>query len=303
MGVLALYKRLAEESKSDYRFVLSAIINDYLFRCPTFRFASLLTKTQQSPVFLYEFSRSTRIPGYSFCDGLSCHTAELPYVFDHTDIIAKDYAWRYTEPLNTSQLSSTEEGSIENEVPKTKALALKDASFREQADVKLAHLMADLWTNIAKYKDPNGLPSSVNGYKPGTRIAEAPWWPQLFGRLPSVEGVKEIENIFRSRFSTTSTVPLLVHDKGRGVNRSEILVSDRAILTTTPSSSSYSSPSMIMTKGNVGRQLLGGDVKVAAALRKAETFFHLFQFDEAPEMRIVELDCVCSFWNKLNYRF
>ena len=60
---------------------------------------------------------------------------------------------------------------------------------------------------------------------------------------------------------------------------------------------------MIMTKGNVGRQLLGGDVKVAAALRKAETFFHLLQFDEAPEMRIVELDCVCSFWNKLNYRF
>lgn len=34
-------------------------------------------------VFVYEFSHPTEVPGFPECSGKSCHTAELPYVFDN----------------------------------------------------------------------------------------------------------------------------------------------------------------------------------------------------------------------------
>ena len=63
------------------RLVLSRIIGDYLFKCPNSRFASLLAAAG-APVFHYEFALPTRAPGFPCCDGLSCHTCELPYVFN-----------------------------------------------------------------------------------------------------------------------------------------------------------------------------------------------------------------------------
>ncbi|CAM9884709.1 unnamed protein product [Sphacelaria rigidula] len=35
-----------------------------------------------APVFVYEFS-PTEVPGFPACSGVSCHTAELPFVFDN----------------------------------------------------------------------------------------------------------------------------------------------------------------------------------------------------------------------------
>ncbi|CAN0476994.1 unnamed protein product, partial [Hapterophycus canaliculatus] len=35
-----------------------------------------------APVFVYEFSHPTEVPGFLECSGSSCHTAELPYVFN-----------------------------------------------------------------------------------------------------------------------------------------------------------------------------------------------------------------------------
>lgn len=84
-------KLLKEAAKVavDYRPVMSQIIDDYLFRCPSLHFADLLPSTN---VFVYRFSQPTHIPGYKECWGKSCHTAELPYVFESMDVIRSNYS-------------------------------------------------------------------------------------------------------------------------------------------------------------------------------------------------------------------
>ena len=59
----------------DYRPVMSAIINDYLFRCPSWNFAQLLSENRQKRgkqfdnIYVYRFSMPTHIPGYKECWG------------------------------------------------------------------------------------------------------------------------------------------------------------------------------------------------------------------------------------------
>lgn len=83
--ILGLYapltKILSQSAYPDYRLVLSRIIGDYLFRCPNQYFAAQLAATGAA-VFHYEFALATRTPGFPCCDGLACHTSELPYVFN-----------------------------------------------------------------------------------------------------------------------------------------------------------------------------------------------------------------------------
>jgi carboxylesterase type B len=81
----------------DYRPVMSRIIDDYLFRCPAWHFAHKLSRNRlergkTNNVFVYQFSHSTHIPGYEECWGKSCHTAELPFVFQAMDIIRTNYS-------------------------------------------------------------------------------------------------------------------------------------------------------------------------------------------------------------------
>jgi len=99
----------------DYRPVMSRIINDYLFRCPSWHYAHLMSlqrvnksKNQETSerrrgksvvdeddhnnVYVYRFSQPTHVPGYKECWGKSCHTAELPYVFESMEIIRSDYS-------------------------------------------------------------------------------------------------------------------------------------------------------------------------------------------------------------------
>ncbi|CAM9474899.1 unnamed protein product, partial [Ectocarpus sp. 12 AP-2014] len=88
IGVLRAYGHLADqcEESGDYRRVMSQIMHDYLFRCPNLRAAQLLQEQngRDAPVFVYEFSHPTEVPGFPECSGSSCHTAELPYVFNNT---------------------------------------------------------------------------------------------------------------------------------------------------------------------------------------------------------------------------
>jgi carboxylesterase type B len=77
----------------DYRLVLSQILGDYLFRCPNQFVASQLTGVGTA-VYLYEFALPTRTPGYAYCDGLSCHSCELPFVFGLRDSIRRNYHFR-----------------------------------------------------------------------------------------------------------------------------------------------------------------------------------------------------------------
>ena len=81
----------------DYRPVMSRIIDDYLFRCPAWHLAQSLSRArierdQANNVYVYLFRHSTHIPGYKECWGKSCHTAEIPYVFQAMDIIRSNYS-------------------------------------------------------------------------------------------------------------------------------------------------------------------------------------------------------------------
>ncbi|CAN0160082.1 unnamed protein product, partial [Ectocarpus fasciculatus] len=100
IGVLRAYGHLADqcEESGDYRRVMSQIMHDYLFRCPNLRAAQLLQEQngRDAPVFVYEFSHPTEVPGFPECSGSSCHTAELPYVFNNVDIIKKSYSYHET---------------------------------------------------------------------------------------------------------------------------------------------------------------------------------------------------------------
>lgn len=50
-------------TRIDYRPVLSSILNDYMFRCPTWRAAHLLQEksTRNAPVYVFQFSHPTRV--------------------------------------------------------------------------------------------------------------------------------------------------------------------------------------------------------------------------------------------------
>jgi carboxylesterase type B len=113
--ILKMYASLAdtisESAYPDYRLVLSQIIGDYLFRCPNQYFASQLTAVGTA-VYLYEFALPTRTPGFPCCDGLSCHTCEIPYVFHHIDIINNEFSFQQQTNNNKhsdSSLLGTEE--------------------------------------------------------------------------------------------------------------------------------------------------------------------------------------------------
>ena len=67
--------REAAKVEVDYRPVLSKIIDDYLFRCPSWRFAQQISehrerrRRHENNVFVYRFSQPTHIPGYEECWG------------------------------------------------------------------------------------------------------------------------------------------------------------------------------------------------------------------------------------------
>ena len=60
----------------DYRPVMSEIINDYLFRCPSWQYAHQLSRNRVghniNNVFVYRFSQPTHIPGFKECWGKVC---------------------------------------------------------------------------------------------------------------------------------------------------------------------------------------------------------------------------------------
>ena len=72
--------RAAANVAVDYRPVMSTIIDDYLFRCPTWNMATMLSKSRRKKekagdVFVYRFSQPTHIPHVPECWGKACHSA------------------------------------------------------------------------------------------------------------------------------------------------------------------------------------------------------------------------------------
>ena len=130
----------------DYRPVLSIVLNDYMFRCPTWRAAHLLQEKSvgaaAAPVYVFQFSHPTRVPGYPECHGLSCHTSELPFVFNNLDVIHKQYAMGY-EDRNASTIKDL----VSN--------VLWGLFVKADTDEKLASMMADYWVAFGTTGNPN----------------------------------------------------------------------------------------------------------------------------------------------------
>jgi Carboxylesterase family len=211
---------------------MSRIINDYLFRCPSWHYAHLLSlqrvmrfkeqqqndekklfdRRQRMPfaakasqqqikfrnnVYVYRFSQPTHVPGFLECWGKSCHTSELPFVFEAMDIIRSDYStlspiaqkeapvppeYPYTDLLAAYQGTIEETGNgtdASNEAKQETSASLTsrlsnytsyfqrvlehffEDYFKEDADEEIAHDMAQRWVAFAKTGSPNYANSKV----------------------------------------------------------------------------------------------------------------------------------------------
>eukprot|EP00980_Cylindrotheca_fusiformis_P016024 scaffold4715_cov115-Cylindrotheca_fusiformis.AAC.8 len=186
-------RKLKEAAKVviDYRPVMSRIINDYLFRCPSWHYAHLISrrrveKQKLNNVYVYRFSQPTHVPGYKECWGKSCHTAELPYVFQTMDVIRANYStlsqiaqdeapvppeYPYTRILKAhrGELDEETDAVLNSDArnttssrffshPKKFQKILRhffDDYFMEDADEEIASDMAQRWVAFARTGDPN----------------------------------------------------------------------------------------------------------------------------------------------------
>jgi len=267
-----LAKRQAMTNDPDYRKVLSYIIGDYLFRCPNQLGASML-HSAGSAVYLYEFSLATRTPGYDMCDGLACHTAELPYVFESNDIIREKYTWFGRPEVATKNVSY-----LSNIVDVAGNMLGRTTSLHA-VDMKVSKLMADFWSTFATFGDPNGLRVS-NGYR--YRPNNAPWWPRLLGDLPSARALRAVQRALRTAAATRSMGEETDPDFDFGAF------------------DTFPDHALGIYEGSTKSK-----VKAFSATNSPTTgkYTHLLQFDELSEVNIVERDCVCEFWNELEYKF
>jgi hypothetical protein len=207
-------KALKEAAKVvvDYRPVMSRIMDDYLFRCPSWHLAQSISRTRRDRgqhrsdnVFVYQFSHSTHIPGFPECWGKSCHTAEMPYVFQAMDVIRSNYStlgphaqreapsspeYPYTDMVLAYKgvMEATTTGETENTTfidfergNSTTASTHQDSLskgfqrilghffgdyFKEDVDEEIASDMADRWVAFARTGDPNHDASPTARWRP-----------------------------------------------------------------------------------------------------------------------------------------
>ena len=230
-------KALKEAAKVvvDYRPVMSRIIDDYLFRCPAWHYAHALSrnriyKGKKNNVYAYRFSHSTHVPGYKECWGKSCHTAEIPYVFQAMGIIRSNYSTlgphaqreapkapeypftdilvAYREAMKAAY-RQFEQGEIDEEEPSRDSFNPGNTSypltfqrlldhffgdyFKEDADEELASDMADRWVQFAKTGDPN-YDSSQTYWRPWRHVLDE--LPQKSNRQERQRIQEDIDSIF-----------------------------------------------------------------------------------------------------------
>lgn len=196
-------KALKEAAKVvvDYRPVMSQIIDDYLFRCPAWHYAHTISGLRrkykkEKNVYVYRFSQPTHLPGFKECWGKSCHTAELPYVFQAMSTIRSNYSTlgpiaqkeapskpeypysdilvAYQGAVEASQAENWEDGRDADDYSQSNhTYAFQRVLshffgdyFKEDADEEIASDMAERWTAFAKTGDPN--------YE-GSKVEWRPW--------------------------------------------------------------------------------------------------------------------------------
>jgi hypothetical protein len=174
----------------DYRPVMSRIIDDYLFRCPSWHYAHTISSLRrkhrkEKNVYVYRFSQPTHIPGYKECWGKSCHTSELAYVFQAMSVIRSDYSTlgpiAQTEAPSAPEYPYTDilaayQGAVEAFIAEDWQNSGDDDEytqgnhtyafqrilshffgdyFKEDADEEISSDMSERWTAFAKSGDPN----------------------------------------------------------------------------------------------------------------------------------------------------
>ncbi|CAK8697346.1 unnamed protein product [Clavelina lepadiformis] len=106
----------------DNRYAMNDLVTDYMFTCPSRRVFNTNTRLGDANlnVWWYTFNQTWSFPyfweQYTLCYNLTCHSADLPYVFDMDTL---------------TQFRFTKEESI------------------------LAEKIGRYWTNFAKYGNPN----------------------------------------------------------------------------------------------------------------------------------------------------
>ena len=219
----------------DYRPVMSRIIDDYLFRCPAWHLAHSISRQRvergnPNNVYVYQFSHSTHIPGFKECWGKSCHTAEIPYVFEAMEIIKSNYStlgpyaqqeaptspeYPYTEMLAAYRGAMEAADRVEEEPqPGEAGNATKFSSrfqhllnhlfgdyFKENADDEIARDMADRWVAFSHTGDPNYEGSKAK-WHPWRYIMDdaytrddryRPWQTQDFDRIFDLQVPQDVD--------------------------------------------------------------------------------------------------------------
>ena len=112
--------------KKDYRNIISLILGDYIFYCPTHTIAKSIANFYENQygsllnIWLYIWDHPASFqawgPRYPFCQGHACHGIELPFIFSSISLIGFHF--------------TTDEYSIVRQ-------------------------MQIYWSNMAKYSNPN----------------------------------------------------------------------------------------------------------------------------------------------------
>lgn len=215
--VLQMYKplitRVDDTTFPDFRVVLSQIIGDYLFRCPN-QYVARKAAEIGFPVHMYEFSLPTRTPGFTYCDGLACHACEIPFVFNNTDVILRDYLYTSAFPTNLSSnkkrhmlLHEDKSRNIVNEnwFPNIFGTSKKQSQQEKeiQSILSVAHQISKYWISFSISGNPNGI-SSVNDF------SSLPlYWPTVFGEQEFSDKLSTKSQLFMDTFQVTQEVPVM----------------------------------------------------------------------------------------------
>ncbi|KAL7581155.1 hypothetical protein ACA910_005947 [Epithemia clementina (nom. ined.)] len=234
----------------DYRPVMSRIIDDYLFRCPAWHLAHSISRQRvergnTNNVYVYQFSHSTHIPGYKECWGKSCHTAEIPYVFEALEIIRTNYStlgpyaqeeaptspeYPYTEMMAAYRGAMEAADRMDEETQNIETGNATKFSkrfqhllhhffgdyFKENADEEIARDMGDRWVAFAKSGDPNYDGSKAKWHPWRYLMDDAysrrddryrPWQTQDFDRIFDLQIPQDVDEPVDEEFFVWSDNP------------------------------------------------------------------------------------------------
>lgn len=339
--VLKQYAVLSREQQlspqPDYRLVLSVIIGDYLFKCPTQLFATLANSANTS-VYLYEFALPTRTPGYPYCDGLACHTSELPYVFNHLDIIDAGYSYHEEDYYDKSQdeyvfMEESLDGggdassvkTILDEASTSKETKKKDNTATTKKATSSFFQMASNFFGQGKNEDPEKDEENVTSrrdFPPPRNMIDANvsdmmanYWINFAASHNPNEGLSASKD-YHLNTRHPENVPLWVTLSGLRPRRQlhSYVSGDEEVLTTNRSrgETTEDKTSSASDESNSSDEYYRMHSKYAAELRRRmrsksgsvrKIFNHHLIFDVLSEVQVIGDDCNCNFWNKFNYRF